>query len=289
MGNASGRKNEEGPSEVKDEEGGQQDMEFVRDEEHTSNRAVGMYAEPIFQSFPYGPIGYQLTFKATPQAPIVGIPRVGEVMHLSNYTSLRYTSYFNDAIDEKPSAVMITWSYGGNQVSVTGSWDNWERRELMYRSGQDFVILKKLPSGVYHYRFVVDEQFRYAPDLPWECDDSGAAFNILDVQDTVPDAPENLSEFKSPPSPESSYDNESLNEDFSKAPPEMPPQLLKAPIIEPSTTMVSHQSLPRPNHAVLNHLYVGNNQDNQPVAFTSTHRFRNKYVTVVLYKPPLFR
>ncbi|KAF5746171.1 putative snf1-kinase beta subunit [Tripterygium wilfordii] len=283
MGNASGRKDGEGSS-----EGGQQDMEFVHDEEHRTNPAVGMYGEPIFQSFPYGPIGYQPTLidEATPHVPMVGIPRVGEPTHMSNYTSLQHTAYFDDAIDEKPRIVMITWSFGGNQVAVIGSWDNWERREPMYRSGQDFIILKKLPSGVYHYRFIVDEQFRYAPDLPCERDVSGAAFNVLDVQDTVPDAPEKLSEFKSPPSPESSYDNESLNEDFSKAPPEIPPQLLKAPIIKPSPATAGHQSLPRPNHAVLNHLYVENNQANQPVAFGSTHRFRNKYVTVVLYKAP---
>lgn len=48
--------------------------------------------------------------------------------------------------------------------------------------GKDFVILKMLPAGVFHYRFIVDEQLMYASDLPWECDDSGTAYNILDVE-----------------------------------------------------------------------------------------------------------
>lgn len=42
--------------------------------------------------------------------------------------------------------------------------------------------MKVLPSGVYQYRFLVDGQRRYSPDQPWEQDDSGNAYNILDLQ-----------------------------------------------------------------------------------------------------------
>jgi len=42
--------------------------------------------------------------------------------------------------------------------------------------------MKVLPSGVYQYRFIVDGQWRYAPDLPWAKDDSGNAYNTLDLQ-----------------------------------------------------------------------------------------------------------
>lgn len=42
--------------------------------------------------------------------------------------------------------------------------------------------MKVLPSGVYHYRFVVDGQWRYAPDLLFERDDMGNVFNVLDLQ-----------------------------------------------------------------------------------------------------------
>lgn len=48
--------------------------------------------------------------------------------------------------------------------------------------GKDFIIMKMLLAGVYHYRFIVDENFRHVPDLPWERDESGTAYNILDVQ-----------------------------------------------------------------------------------------------------------
>ena len=52
----------------------------------------------------------------------------------------------------------------------------------LQRSGKDFTIVKVLPSGVYQYRFIADGQWRYAPDLPWAQDDSGNAYNILDLQ-----------------------------------------------------------------------------------------------------------
>ncbi|KAF5191927.1 Snf1-related protein kinase regulatory subunit beta-2 [Thalictrum thalictroides] len=41
--------------------------------------------------------------------------------------------------------------------------------------GEDFTIMKVLPSGVYQYRFIVDGQWRYVPDLPWAHDDVGNA------------------------------------------------------------------------------------------------------------------
>lgn len=56
----------------------------------------------------------------------------------------------------------------------------------MQRSGKDFTIMKVLPSGVYQYRFLVDGQWRHSPDLPWEQDDSGNAYNVLDLQVTFP-------------------------------------------------------------------------------------------------------
>ena len=42
--------------------------------------------------------------------------------------------------------------------------------------------MKVLPSGVYQYRFVVDGQWRCAPDLPLAQDDAGNSYNLLDLQ-----------------------------------------------------------------------------------------------------------
>lgn len=42
--------------------------------------------------------------------------------------------------------------------------------------------MKMLPSGIYHFRFIVDGEWRYAPDFPHECDDMGRVFNVLDLK-----------------------------------------------------------------------------------------------------------
>lgn len=55
-------------------------------------------------------------------------------------------------------------------------------RKLLQRSGKDFIIMKVLPPGVYQFRFIVDGEWRYAPDTQWVSDDLGNAYNILDVQ-----------------------------------------------------------------------------------------------------------
>lgn len=55
-------------------------------------------------------------------------------------------------------------------------------RELLEGSGHDFSIVKVLNVGVYHYRFVVDGQWTFAPDLPHERDNVGNEFNILELK-----------------------------------------------------------------------------------------------------------
>ena len=54
-------------------------------------------------------------------------------------------------------------------------------REMLQSLGKEFVIIKTLPSGIYHYRFMVDGWLTCAPDLPWVCDDSGNSYNVLDL------------------------------------------------------------------------------------------------------------
>ncbi|KAG6748784.1 hypothetical protein POTOM_048718 [Populus tomentosa] len=297
MGNASGKGDGEGTSssgvkyegeEVYEQEDG---MEFaahggVAPISYHHSQGVYAEAEPMVHSPPHNPVGYlQPPPLFTPQVPMAPLPRSGEMTHVPNYALVPNTTDFRGVVPENLRAVMITWSFDGKQVAVTGSWDNWNRREPLQRMGKDFIIMKMLPAGVYHYRFIVDENFRHVPDLPWERDESGTAYNILDVQEYVPEAPESLSEFESSPSPVSSYNNESLNDnDFGKLPPDIPPQLQLTPLSEQSSAMDGYQSQRRPRHAVLNHLYIQNSRG-EPVALGSTNRFLQKYVTVVLYKP----
>jgi 5'-AMP-activated protein kinase, regulatory beta subunit len=108
--------------------------------------------------------------------------------------------------------------------------------------------------------------------------------NILIMQDYVPENTERVSEFDPPPSPTDSYGWVMPDDkEMSKDPPIVPPQL-------PNGFLGSHYSdeedFPRPQHIVLNHLFIERGLVAQPiVALGLTHRFQSKYVTVVLYKP----
>jgi hypothetical protein len=57
----------------------------------------------------------------------------------------------------------------------------WGRQPLQ-RTGRDFTLIKVLPSGVYQFKFLVDGQWRYSPDLPSVSGDTNNFKNILDVQ-----------------------------------------------------------------------------------------------------------
>ena len=54
--------------------------------------------------------------------------------HAQNYALAHNTADSQDAFCGKLNAVMITWSYGGKKVAVTGSWDNWDKRYSKYVS-----------------------------------------------------------------------------------------------------------------------------------------------------------
>ncbi|KAK4791405.1 hypothetical protein SAY86_031818 [Trapa natans] len=185
---------------------------------------------------------------------------------------------------EEVIPMIITWSFGGNDVAVEGSWDSWTSRKVLQRSGKDHSILLVLPSGIYHYRFIVDGEWRYVPDLPHIADDHGRICNILDVHDNVPESTESIAEFEAPASPDSSY-GQALpsEEDFAKEPILVPPQL-HVTVLGAENPEEAASS--RPQHVVLNHVFIEKGRAPQSVvALGLTHRFQSKYVTVVLYKP----
>ncbi|KAL3828482.1 hypothetical protein ACJIZ3_017284 [Penstemon smallii] len=92
--------------------------------------------------------------------------------------------------------------------------------------------------------------------------------------------------FDVPNSPEASYNNAYPgNEDEGREPPTLPPHLQHTLFNHP-TDNDPCGSLPLPQNVTLNHLYIENRESPRSVvAVGVTHRFRSKYVTVVLYKP----
>ncbi|KAF9624198.1 hypothetical protein IFM89_008136 [Coptis chinensis] len=218
-----------------------------------------------------------------PQLPVAPLQRGGDAPPTFNHIWMNDPHNSLDAPQEQGIPTLITWTFGGNTVAVQGSWDNWTSRRILQRSGKDHSILLVLPSGIYQYRFLVDGERRYIPDLPCIADDTGLVDNLLDVHDYVPENFEGIAEFEPPPSPDSSYGHTFPgDEDFAKEPVAVPPQL--------HLTLLGTQNDPepstKPQHVVLNHLYIDKGWPSQSlVALGFTHRFQSKYVTVVLYKP----
>lgn len=190
------------------------------------------------------------------------------------------------AVQPKLVPTVIVWGHGGDHVQLEGSFDNWTQRHVMQRSGKDFTLVKLLPPGMYQYKFIVDGQWRHDPNLTSMYDDQGNINNVLEVQEYVPENLDSLSGFEPPPSPPASYCNPApIAEDFLKEPPTMPPQL-QLSLLNVPTALDAIAALPRPQHVVLNHVYM----QRVPTMMTAsvigtTHRFRSKYITTVLYRP----
>ncbi|GFQ00247.1 snf1-related protein kinase regulatory subunit beta-3 [Phtheirospermum japonicum] len=92
--------------------------------------------------------------------------------------------------------------------------------------------------------------------------------------------------FDVPNSPEASYNNAYPgNEDEGRDPPMLPTHLQHSLLGHP-TNGDPFGSLPSPQNVTINHLYIENREaPRSVVALGVTHRFRSKFVTVVLYKP----
>ncbi|KAL6195810.1 hypothetical protein ACLB2K_031428 [Fragaria x ananassa] len=87
-------------------------------------------------------------------------------------------------------------------------------------------------------------------------------------------------------SPDTSYNNTYPgNEDEARDPPIVPPHLQQTLLSYPASGDATG-TLPLPPNVTLNHLYIENRESPRSVvALGFTHRFRSKFVTVVLYKP----
>lgn len=87
-------------------------------------------------------------------------------------------------------------------------------------------------------------------------------------------------------SPDSSYNNlYPGNEDESRDPPIVPSHVQQTLLSYPASRDTAG-TLPSPPNVTLNHLYIENRESPRSVvALGFTHRFRSKFVTVVLYKP----
>lgn len=191
-------------------------------------------------------------------------------------------SYANFAEDVVPT--VFKWDHGGRNVYITGTFNNWERQLPMHKSGNDFTYIFNLKKGKHAYKFIVDDEWRFAPDQPTVADNDGRINNFIDVSNFAPYTGDEQFFYKSKEMkiPLELY-NQHIPElgEYNKEPPTLPPHLRHIILNKPNPTS-DLLSLPTPQHVALNHLYCTAIKDNVMV-LGATQRYRDKSVTIVFY------
>mmetsp|Transcript_3068 Transcript_3068/g.4630 ORF Transcript_3068/g.4630 Transcript_3068/m.4630 type:complete len:313 (+) Transcript_3068:1-939(+) len=90
------------------------------------------------------------------------------------------------AADDDVVPTVFRWEHGGREVYITGTFNEWTRQIPMHRSGNDFTYIHNLKRGKHAFKFIVDDEWRFAPDQPTVADIDGRINNFIDVTDFKP-------------------------------------------------------------------------------------------------------
>ncbi|RQM16519.1 hypothetical protein KXD40_006126 [Peronospora effusa] len=180
--------------------------------------------------------------------------------------------------------MVFKWEHGGRNVFITGTFNGWDKQCPMHRSGNDFTYIANLTRGKHMYKFVVDDDWRFAPDQLTMADVEGNVNNYVDVSEFAPlsdfDGKNKLQEDdEDPENPYSRYIPEI--DEYTKEPPPLPPHLRHI-ILNKAPPTVDGRLLPVPQHVALNHLYCTAIKDGMMV-LGITNRYKQKFVTTVYY------
>lgn len=190
----------------------------------------------------------------------------------------------NDANNDAVIPTVFKWEHGGKHVYITGTFNNWEKQIPMHRSGNDFSYVHNLKKGKHAYKFIVDDEWRFAPDQPTIADIEGRINNFIDISDFTPYMGDeqffNKSKERKIPDEEFKQIIPGLD-DYTKEPPALPPHLRHI-ILNKPTPSIDPQALPGPQYVSLNHLYCTAIKDGMMV-LGATQRYKDKFFTVVFY------
>ncbi|KAG0020870.1 galactose metabolism- protein [Entomortierella chlamydospora] len=92
-----------------------------------------------------------------------------------------------DLADDGHVPTIITWSQGGNNVYVTGTFNNWKQKVRLNKSTSDFTTILNLPPGTHRIKFIVDDEWKCSTELSAATDAEGNLVNFLEVADEEQD------------------------------------------------------------------------------------------------------
>lgn len=184
--------------------------------------------------------------------------------------------------------VVFTWNHGGQNVFLAASFTGWREQIPMVRSGNQFDVVRELPRGVHQYKFIVDDNWRAAPDQPKTGDGQGNTNNVCDISKYERFQVGDLYEKEPPPKLGQHIPDQN---DYTLDAPAVPTLLVKsAPCALPAKTPGTGSNLSVPLHSISNHLYIQDApEDSLCMTVAVTHRYGLKYSTTVYAtpRPPL--
>lgn len=210
-------------------------------------------------------------------------------------------------ISAQKHPVVFRWHGEARTVFLSGSFDNWKSKIPLVRSNDELYTIVEVPLGVHQYKFLVDGRWACLPDEPQVVGDIGTPNNVISVTESDCDpfaalekddvvgaasggessAPgPNFSPIKAP-STYSQYipPRDPAGFNFLRhGPPLLPPHLLQSVLNAEVAPHMDPIMLPPPNHVVLDHTFTLSIRDGVMVLST-THRYRQKFVTTLLYRP----
>eukprot|EP00388_Colpodella_angusta_P000708 GDKJ01002513.1.p1 GENE.GDKJ01002513.1~~GDKJ01002513.1.p1 ORF type:complete len:326 (-),score=49.40 GDKJ01002513.1:117-1094(-) len=85
--------------------------------------------------------------------------------------------------DKQLIPCVFTWTHGGQEVFITGSFNDWsiENKIKLVRSTNEFSVVHELPRGIHQFKFIVDDNWKYAPEQATQCDANGNINNIINI------------------------------------------------------------------------------------------------------------
>ena len=207
------------------------------------------------------------------------------------------SSFGSASSPQRVIPTVFRWEHGGDAVFITGTFNGWGPKIPMHRSGNDFIYIQSLTAQVHKYKFVVNDEWRFAPDQPIVKDAEGNVNNVMDL--STFHSEEEVEEECVPWTTgtaaaavlkrRDSLDGAAYGhvmpdeESYSKEPPLLPPHLRQIILNQPSPDPGGDPMLlPTPMHVTLNHLYCTTIRDGLMVQ-AITQRYRRKFVSTVYY------
>jgi len=301
--------------------------------QHTHNSYTGggaapdyrHYQQPQQQQQMYGQQGMQGSIKKSSSDTSMtfmdgdNASLAAQKAQLAHSQSAPNAEALESIMDDNTVPTVFRWEHGGRQVYITGTFNGWSRQIPMHRSGNDFTYIHNLKRGKHAFKFIVDDEWRFAPDQPTVADIEGRINNFIDVTDfkayrgdrdfekekaaadygagaegeeckaagggADEDDDDKAVGTKGKPDKDGEVYSHNMPDvdDYTKEPPPLPPHLRHI-ILNKPPQLQDTAALPVPQHVALNHLYCTAIKDNMMV-LGITQRFKTKFVTTVYYSP----